>query len=94
LRHLQHRLETLYKEEEELGFVVLEDDLTTSRGTGNKYSTRTKVVDDIPVNKEAVAAVNKVDVDSISDPVEKMKARMAAYTSAKKTTNKGDSSND
>ena len=86
LRHLQYRLETLYVEEEELGFVMLEDDFETTKGTGSTYKVRTKITDDNPVNTKAVGAVNKLDVSNLSDPMAKMKARMAEYKKSKGTS--------
>ena len=47
VRHLQHKLESIYKEAEEMGFIILDTDIDAGRGTGVNYTTKTRVKSEI-----------------------------------------------
>lgn len=83
VRHLQHKLEQIYKEVETLGFITLDIDIEAGRGTGVNYSAKTKVKSELQLSlKKAIRDKQASGADN-SGALARLRERIAANKGGK-----------
>lgn len=79
VRYLQHKLESIYKEAEEMGFIILDTDIEAGRGTGVNYTTKTRIKSDIQLKLKKAkqdATVNGTTTKPLSSTANDLLARI------------------